>query len=373
MFKRRQVLKGIAGLSLIPSSFVRAGNTVVLGQSIALTGPFGAVGTQFSLGAKLYFDVLNGKGGIDGLKVDLRTHDDGDEPERCWANTERFMNEGAFALFGYGGTASTLSILAMASQGKVPLFAPLSGAQALRQPYNPYVINVRASYFEEASTIVKHFSLIGVKRVGVVYQDDLLSALEGVNRTMDALKMQPVANATIQRSSTNVESAVRLVLAKNPEAIIQICSYKSCADFIRVARNLGYTGNFYCMSFVGAHTLIADLGANARGVMVSQVVPSPYSPATAIVAEYSSAMKLKGMTSFALNHSSLEGFIAAKAFVQAVRMAGKSLDREKFLEAIQSIQAFNIGGMVLEYDARKNSLSSFVEMTMLTEHGRILR
>lgn len=373
MITRRQFAKAAAGLSSLSSTLARASNTLVLGQSVAMSGPFGAVGTQFSQGAKLYFDGLNAKGGIDGMKVELRTLDDGDEPERCWANTERFMEEGVFALFGYGGTATTLSILALASQGKFPLFAPLSGAQALRQPYNPYVINVRASYFDEASAIVKHFSLVGAKRIGVVYQDDLLSALEGVNRSMDGLKLQPIVNATIQRNSTNVDSAVKIVLAKNPEAIIQICSYKACADFIRAARKQGFSGNFYCMSFVGAHTLIADLGANARGVMVSQVVPSPYSPATSISSEYTVAIKQKGLTASALNHSGLEGYIAAKAFSLAARMAGKGIDREKFLESVQAIQGFNIGGMSLDYDTRKNTLASFVEMTMLTEHGRILR
>lgn len=355
------------------SSVARAASTIVLGQSVAMSGPFGAVGSQFSLGAQLYFDGLNAKGGIAGIKVELRTLDDGDEPERCWSNTERFIEEGVFALFGYGGTATTLSILALASQGKIPLFAPLSGTQALRQPYNRYVTNVRASYFEEASAIVKHFSLVGTKRVGVVYQDDLLSALEGVNRSMDALKLQPVVNATIQRNSTNVDAAVSTILAKSPEAIIQICSYKACADFIRTARKQGFSGNFYCMSFVGAHTLIADLGGNARGVMVSQVVPSPYSPATLISAEYIAAMKLKGQTKNALSHSGLEGFVAAKAFSMAMRMAGKGMARESFVEAVQAIQGLDIGGMSLDYDARRNTLASFVEMTMLTEHGRILR
>lgn len=374
MITRRHLVSGIASIGLLNGANVLgAGRPITLGQSVALTGSFGEVGTQFNLGAKLFFDSLNARGGIDGTKIDLRLLDDGDEPERCWNNTERFINDGVFALFGYGGSAPTLSILALASQGRLPLFGALSGAQALRQPYNPYVLNVRASYFDEASAIVKHFNSVGAKRVAVVYQDDSLSALEGINLSMDTIKLRPVANATVARNSTDVSNAVAGILKSGPEAIIQICSYRSAAEFIRQARRAGYAGNFYSMSFVGAHSLISDLGVNARGVMVSQVAPSPYTPAAPITAEFLTATKAKGLTDSAVNHAAMEGFLAAKAFATVYRSAGKNVDRESFVAAAQSTQNANIGGLELNYDAKRNSLSSFVEMTILTERGRILR
>ena len=44
-----------------------ANTPIVLGQSCALSGPSAQLGSQFSQGAKLYFDQLNAQGGIGRL------------------------------------------------------------------------------------------------------------------------------------------------------------------------------------------------------------------------------------------------------------------------------------------------------------------
>src|SRR5436190_2036563 len=80
------------------------GGRLVLGQSAAFTGPAAQLGIQMNQGAKLCFDAFNAAGGLGGLHIDLQTLDDGYEPARCKANTEKFLSADVFALFGYVGT-----------------------------------------------------------------------------------------------------------------------------------------------------------------------------------------------------------------------------------------------------------------------------
>src|SRR5260221_14711961 len=77
---------------------------VLLGQSVALTGPAQQLGLDMQLGATLYFNQVNARGGVHGRKIVLKTLDDGYESARAAENTKKLINsDKVFALFGYVG------------------------------------------------------------------------------------------------------------------------------------------------------------------------------------------------------------------------------------------------------------------------------
>jgi ABC-type branched-subunit amino acid transport system substrate-binding protein len=361
-------LAGVAGSAWAQAS----SGTIVLGQSAPLTGPSAQLGLQFNLGAQLYFDQVNAAGGVNGRRIELKRLDDGYEPERCVANTKQFIADGVFALFGYIGTATSLAALPLATEAKFPLFAPYTGAQALREPFNRYAIHVRASYFDETAAIVRQVTSIGIKRVAVFYQNDAYgkAGLEGVQRALKALNLEPAAVGTVERNSNEVAPALKEILAVKPEAIVQVGAYKACATFIRLARQHGYSGTFYNVSFVGTQALLDELGAVAKGVAVSQVMPFPYSPATPLSGEYLAA--LKDQRGVSPNYSGIEGFVAAKVLVEGIKRA-RGTSREAFIDAIEGMKDVSIGGFPLDFGPQKHTGSHFVELTLLTEDGRVRR
>jgi ABC-type branched-subunit amino acid transport system substrate-binding protein len=348
-------------------------NRILLGQSAPFSGAAEQLGLQFYLGAQLYFEALNAKGGVNGRTIEIKRLDDGYEPERCVANTRQLIDEGVFALFGYIGTPTGVVALPLATEAKVPFFAPFTGAEALRAPFNRYAIHVRASYFDETAAIVRQTASTGIKKIAVFYQNDAYgkAGLEGVTRALKELNSAPVSTGTVERNTTDVEKAVNDIMAQRPESIVQISAYKSCAAFIRLARKRGFVGNFYNVSFVGTQALLDELGADARGVVVSQVMPFPYAPVSPIAGEYLAALKLK--TGQTPNYSSMEGFVAAKVFTEGVRRAGRNLNRESFIAAVQSIRNLDLGGFPVDFGPSKHTGSKFVDLTLLTADGRIRR
>ena len=85
---------------------------IVLGQSVALSGPAQELGKDMQLGASLYFNEVNAKGGVNGRRIVLKTVDDGYEPARAAENTRKLIaEEKVFALFGYVGTPSSAASL----------------------------------------------------------------------------------------------------------------------------------------------------------------------------------------------------------------------------------------------------------------------
>jgi branched-chain amino acid transport system substrate-binding protein len=348
-------------------------NRIVLGQSAPFSGAAEQLGVQFYLGAQLYFDALNAQGGVNGRSIEIKRLDDGYEPERCAANTRQLISEGAFALFGYIGTPTGVVALPLATEAKVPFFAPFTGAEVLRSPFNRYAIHVRASYFDETAAIVRHNLATGIRKIAVFYQNDAYgkAGLEGVVRALKASNLEPVATGTVERNSVDVAKARTDILAARPEAIVQISAYKSCAAFVREARQAGFAGNFFNVSFVGTQALLDELGAMARGVVVSQVMPFPYSPVTPVAGEYLAAVRKKqGLTP---NYSGIEGFVAARVFAEAARRAGRNLTREAFINAIQGMRNVDLGGFPVSFGPNKHTASQFVELTLLTAEGRVRR
>ncbi len=369
------VALGCLGLTAAPARAQTLGDKIVLGQSAAFSGPSAELGQQYHLGATLYFDRLNASGGIDGRKIELRKLDDGYEPERCAANTKQFISDGVFALFGYVGTPTTAAALPLATEAKLPLFAPLTGAQSLRDPYNRQIVHVRASYADETAAIVKQTVSMGIKRVVVFHQNDGYgqAGFEGISRALATHKLEPVAVGTVERNSTDVATALAAILPKNPEAIVQVGTYKACAVFVRLARKAGFMGTFYNVSFVGTQALMDELGAVAAGVSVAQVMPYPYSPVTPLSGDYLAALKSEVARGQSPNYTSMEGYVAARVFTEAVRRAGKALTRDGLLNAIAGMTAFNLGGFNLSFGPNKNVGSSFVELTILSKDGTVRR
>ena len=376
--QRRQVLSAATGLAaslVAPAVRSQAANAIVLGQSAAFSGPASELGEQFKRGAALMFDRINARGGVAGRPIELLSLDDGYEPERCAANTRKFIEQGVFALFGYIGTPTSLAALPLATAAKLPFVAPFTGAEALRVPFNRYAFHVRASYFDETAAIVKQITSVSIQRVGVFYQNDSYgkAGLEGVQRALKPLKLEPSALGTVERNTVDVDAAVKTILASNPGAIVLISAYKSCAAFIRAARKAGYGGNLYNVSFVGTQALMQELGPDARGVVVSQVMPYPFTQASQLSGEYLAAGKAAQGDKFQPNYSSIEGYVAAKVMVEALRRPGAAASAEGLITALESLREFNLGGFFVDFGPQKHTGSRFVDMTILTANGKLRR
>jgi branched-chain amino acid transport system substrate-binding protein len=363
---RRRFTALVAGSSLLAAPALRAqsANRIVLGQSAAFSGPAAQLGIQFHAGAKLFFDQLNAKGGINQTPVEIVQLDDGYEPERCAENTRKLLADDVFALFGYIGTPTSVAALPLATKAQVPFFAPFTGAMGLRQPFNRMAFHMRASYHDETALIVKQLTHLGLKKIAVFYQNDAYgkAGLDGVTA--------PAAVATVERNSVDVAKAVATLNAAQPDAVVQISAYASCAAFIRAARKAGYGGTFYNVSFVGTQALADTLGKDGAGVMVSQVVPTPYSGSRPIAREFVAAIA-EGGAKVQPNFSSMEGFMAAKLLAEGLRRAGGRPSRDALVGALESIRDFSLGGFNVSFGPGDHVASKFVELSMLTGDGRV--
>lgn len=360
---------GVLLMGASPRGEVGVGpRSILVGQSAAFSGPSGELGREFREGAHQVFDQMNAQGGIHGRQIVMVYRDDRYEPDLARRNTERFINnDKVFALFGYVGTPTVKAALPLIERHRLPLVAPLTGAQLIRQPSNPLVFNVRASYHQEIKAIVSYLHRYGRRSIAVVYQNDAYGrdGLAGAQKALAAFGLRPVVLATVERNSTATGEAARRVALARPDAVLIVSSYGTVASFITNLRRQGNQALVMNVSFVGSNALARTLPPTSRhGVGISQVVPFPWNPRVPVVRDYQNTIR-RNQSQAKFGFSSLEGYIAATMLVRALEAAGPDLTRQRFLTAFDSLGTVDLGGFPVTLRPGRHQGSDFVELTFL--------
>ena len=345
-----------------------AGEALVLGQSAPLEGPSAQLGQDYRRGAQAWFAEVNRLGGIHGRPIKLVSLDDGYEPDQTLSNTKELLREHrVLALFGYVGTPTTKVILPLVDQARIPLVAPLTGAQLLRDPIRPTVFNLRASYQAEIDRIVDELVRDARQRIAVVYQNDAFGE-DGLQASLKALRrhgLKPVATATVERNSVRVSNAVRTIRRSQPNGVVIISAYPSSAAFSRELLRHGDRAQLMNVSFVGTRALQEALTRGlSSGIGIAQVVPFPWNRRVPIVAEYQRLMR-RQFPQAGFGFTSLEGFLAAQLITEGLDRAGPNPNREALIQALESIDQLDLGGFSISLGSDDHQASDFVELTFL--------
>ncbi|HKW18416.1 MAG TPA: ABC transporter substrate-binding protein [Terriglobales bacterium] len=320
-------------------------NKVRIGSCSALSGPASFLGIQTQMGALAYFHLVNDEGGINGRTIELKSRDDGYDPEHASTCFEELMKDDVFAMGFFVGTPTAAKYIPMADAAKVPVVGLFTGAQMLYEPFKHDIVNVRASYFDETrEQIDSLWKIRGVRKIGVIYQDDAFgkTVLEGVEHAMAKYGSAPIALGTFQRNTLDISGGLKTVRQARPEAVIVVGPYAPIAAILKEAHASGWRPLFLTVSFVGTEGLIRAAGPDAEGVVITQVVPAYDRFDLSTIKLYRSALE-KYMSGASPSFVSLEGFVDAMVMAHGLKAAGKDLTREKFISGIESLRNHDIG------------------------------
>lgn len=346
------------------------GNTITLGFSGPFTGPLGELGKEYVSGANLYFDEINRNGGVHGRRIELLALDDGYKPDQTEINVKELIeNRKVFALYGVLGTPQNMRAIPLANAARIPLFAPYTGADALREPLSPYVFHIRASYAREIEAMIEHLISLGVTSIGVVHLPNAFGQA-GVTAAESALAKHgrpPLTLVTpLATSGENAAQVAQIVAKANPAALIIAVAGDNTAKLIHALSANETKPMIFGLSVLGSRQLVDAVGAEAHGVVQSQVVPSPFKIDRPVVREYRKLAKDKGVT---LSYTNLESYITAKIFTEALKRAGKDLTRERLMAALETLNDWDVGGLTVTYSPTDHVALDFVDLSIIS-HGR---
>jgi ABC-type branched-subunit amino acid transport system substrate-binding protein len=359
-------------VSWLPGTEVLAADSLkplLLGQSAVLSGPAQNLGLEMRAGLLAAFSLINDNGGIKEREVVLLSRDDGYEPDKAVKNTrELIFDDHVFALIGAVGTPTAKAVVPIVNEARIPFFGPFSGAEILRSPFQPYIINVRASYYEELEKLAAY--LVDDKknrRIACFYQNDSYGydGLRGIEIALAKRGMKLVSQGSYERNTVAVMGALQDIYAVKPEVVILVGAYAACAEFIKLSKiKVGGNIVFCNISFVGTESLRGVLGGYGRDVVVSQVVPYPNDTDIALIQEYKRAMT-KYQHDSPIGFTSLEGYIGGKLFGEIARSVEGELTREKFITTMEEVGKFDLGGLVLQFGPKDHQGMDAIYLTTI--------
>lgn len=339
-------------------------NSLIIGQSVALSGPAAVAARPFHQGARVYFDRLNAAGGIHGRRIELLTLDDYGEPATTVANTRKLLDRGVLCLFGYYGSPQVAAAYPLARDAGTIMFAPLAGADTLRGEQFPNLYTLRPDYAEETAVVARHAQMLGARKLGILHAGDgeALAALDAARRGLSQLGARLVAERLISAGG------VGNVLAAEPESIVVIAGTREAADAVRQVRAKQFHRPVYVFSNAGEALLADELGATGAGVVVARVVPGTENAQTSIARELVATATAERLGP--PNVYMMEGYLAAHVLAQALRQASAEPTPAKLRTAIEKLHEMDAGGFRVHY-AKDGVASKLVELALIDSQGRI--
>jgi ABC-type branched-subunit amino acid transport system substrate-binding protein len=144
--------------------------SVTFGQTVPFSGPAALYG-QSTAGVKAYFAMVNAQGGVNGRKLNLTALDDQYTPPVAVQQTRKLIPQ-ELGEVAVNGSATTKAVLNVLQPQGIPLVGPQTGATYLFKNTPSILFNVWPEYTIEGKLLGSFAQQKGLKKVGVIYQND---------------------------------------------------------------------------------------------------------------------------------------------------------------------------------------------------------
>jgi len=227
-------------------------NSILLGNTIALSGPAAAYGTIANAENAYFTYINNNQGGVNGRKITFKILDDVYNPAQTVPLTKQLVEQDkVFAMFSGLGTQAQTSVRDYLNTQKVPQLFVATGATTfmLDYPQHNYTIGWQPPYQGEAriyakDVLAKHSGA----KIGVLYQNDdygqdYLKGLTdglGSNASMivDKESYDVTAASTASQLATLKAKGADTVFLFNPQVYMGIAAKAGAA--LKNVTSVGY-------------------------------------------------------------------------------------------------------------------------------------
>lgn len=344
---------------------------LVVTQVAAFTGAQALSGKAIRAGIKLYLNHVNNTGGVGGERIRLVTYDDGykaDETVRLVK--ESLAKDAPIAFIGVLGTANNEALIkdGILARSHVPLVGAISGASSMIGAPNIFV--TKASYRDEVRRLFDILSLIGNTRVAVVYQDDGFGKdiLAGAELAAPKLGIKLVAKAPYERNTTKVTPAVDEALKSDPQVVYLGAVTSAAVEFMKQYRQRGGTAQIFGVSVIDVEAMKRSLNNELmEGYGLGVLWPLTTTRSIAMIREYQQLAAAAKDPDLA--ERSMEGYIAAKVLVHALRQTRAS--PAAVAKAVHGMKSVDLGDFFVDFTHPDRTGSQFVDFAIVDRVGKI--
>jgi ABC-type branched-subunit amino acid transport system substrate-binding protein len=315
---------------------------ILVGQWGPQTGPaalWGLVGRATGV----YFELVNSEGGVHGRKIKYFLRDDSYQPAKTTAVAKEFVEEiGVFAVVGGVGTSTGMAVRDyLTLQNKVPWVSPATGSSHWTKPFNSYIFATFPQYFEEAYVQTQYaVEKLGKKKIAFFYQNDDYGkeGLEGAKKYLADNGLSLTAEIPVEVTDSDLKSHGLKLKESGAEVVILWVLPKHGAMIVGVAKALGFEPLFMAASTLSDPDLMFKV---SKGLWKDVVYGNFVNMQSPLVKKYIDAQQKFAPDEKEKGLFYLAGFYFAEPLVKGLQLAGKDLNAETFLKAMESIKDWN--------------------------------
>ncbi|MEW6614074.1 MAG: ABC transporter substrate-binding protein [Thermodesulfobacteriota bacterium] len=327
-------------------------DTIIMGHLNADTGPIAKDSQGISEAIKNYIRYINEQGGIHGRKIKFVSEDTGYSIPRAMAAFKKILyKDNVFTIFGPTSTGEATVLLPQVQKEKI-CTVMISPAEHMFKPFKRYVFHFVCSY-ENQIKILFDYILKDMKakfpnpRIAIVYPDVEV----GKSAAREAQIQAKVFNVELREEILNMgsldaSSQVMNLKRYKPDFVIIQHVIAPASLLLREARKLKLETNFLgTMLSTNADTIALSKDA-AQGYVGIQAFRSWYSNTPGAKKMREITLKLRPGTDKPYRSEYYTfGWVNAILFVEGMKRAGKDLNNESLVNAMETIKNFDPWGL----------------------------
>jgi branched-chain amino acid transport system substrate-binding protein len=253
----------VAGLAAAPAS-AQSGEPIKIGFSLALTGPLAPNGKQALLGAKIWEEEINAKGGLLGRKVELINYDDQSNPATVPGIYTKLLDvDKVDVVVGpYGTNLNAPALPVVMQKGKT--FVGLFGLDVNSEFHYPKYFSMLPTGPKPREAFTEGFFQVAVAQnpkpqtLALTSEDAEFSrnACEGARENAKTYGVKIIYDKTFPPGTTDFSPIVRALQAANADLVI-VCSYPlSSVGIVLSANELGLKPKMLGGAMVGLQATV---------------------------------------------------------------------------------------------------------------------
>jgi branched-chain amino acid transport system substrate-binding protein len=324
------------------------GDSILLGNTIAQSGPAAAYGT-IGNAENAYFTYVNNNGGVNGRKIKFTILDDGYNPAQTVPLTKQLVEQNqVFAMFSGLGTQTQTSVRDYLNAQKVPQLFVATGATTFGKDYqqNQWTLGWQPPYQGEARIYAKDVITNHPNaKIGVLYQNDdygqdyLKGLTDGLGSNASMIVDKESYDVTAAASS--IASQLSKLKAAGADTLFIFATPGFSIPALVIVTKLGWAPTIYLNSVSGpaVYMLIAKKsGAALKNVTSVGYIKDPTDPQWANDAgmQLYKQVIANCSTCNANDGFNIYGVAVAYTMVDVLRQAGSNLTRANIIAIASS-------------------------------------
>ena len=319
---------------------------IKIGAVLSVTGPASFLGDPEKKTLEMYVADINAKGGVNGEKINLIVYDDAGNPNQARTFGTRLIEQDKVdALLAGSTTATTMAIIPLAEEAKVP-FINFAGAVQAVSPAKPYIFKTPHTDLMACEKIFEDLKKRGLTKIAMISGKDAFGAsmqqqCMTVNKKygIDVLHQETYGpgDTDMTPQLTNIKGTAGIQAVVNPGF------GQGPAIVTRNYKQLDIKVPLYESHGVGSKQYIDLAGAAANGVrlpaaalLVAEKLPAS-DPQKKVVVDYKTTYeKNTGQPVSTFGGHADDGLMI---LVDAMKRA-KSKDKAKVRDAIEATKNF---------------------------------